>query len=65
LTLVETLIDEGQSASKGHHITKGKLGHFLKDADNGKYQGFALIVEEMDRLSRLGINETAALIQKS
>ena len=51
LTLTETLIDDGRSASKGDHITKGKLGKFLKQADTGKYRGFALVVEELDRLS--------------
>jgi DNA invertase Pin-like site-specific DNA recombinase len=64
LTLVETLIDEGFSASSGAYITKGKFGQFLKDADSGKYQSFVLVAEELDRISRLGIAETSALIQR-
>jgi DNA invertase Pin-like site-specific DNA recombinase len=64
LALEKTLTDDGYSASKGHHITRGKLGKFLKEADSGKYRGFALVVEELDRLSRLGISLTDALIER-
>jgi DNA invertase Pin-like site-specific DNA recombinase len=64
LNLVETLIDNGFSASKGEHVSHGKLGQFLKEADQGKFQGYALVVEHMDRLSRLGIEQTNALLQR-
>ena len=64
LNLVETLIDNGFSASKGEHLSHGKLGAFLKDADQGKFQGYALVVEHMDRLSRLGIEQTNDLLQR-
>jgi DNA invertase Pin-like site-specific DNA recombinase len=64
LDLVETLIDEGLSASKGHHITDGKLGQFLADADAGGYRGHALVIEYLDRLSRLGITQTFALVER-
>src|SRR6267378_4766185 len=61
LELVETLIDDGFSASKGHHLSHGKLGGFLKNVDAGKYKGFALVVEKMDRFSRLDIKDTFLL----
>jgi DNA invertase Pin-like site-specific DNA recombinase len=64
LHLVETLIDDGFSASKGHHISKGALGQFLTEADAGKYRGFALVIEEKTRLSRLGISETSDLVKR-
>ena len=64
LTLVDALIDKGLSASKGHHISKGKLGRFLDEADSGKFRGYALVVEELDRLSRLGISLTDAIIER-
>lgn len=61
-TIVEVLIDDGYSASKGDHISKGKFGVFL--ANLSKYRDHVLIVEEMDRLSRLGIRETRALLDR-
>jgi DNA invertase Pin-like site-specific DNA recombinase len=67
LTLVETLIDEGLSAYKGEHLSengKGKLGTFLKDALAGKYRDHALVVEQMDRLSRQGIKATRKLLDQ-
>jgi DNA invertase Pin-like site-specific DNA recombinase len=64
LNLVETFIDEGFSASKGRHVTHGKLGTILADVDAGKYRGFALVVEKMDRFSRLGIEESFMLSRR-
>jgi DNA invertase Pin-like site-specific DNA recombinase len=64
LELVETLIDDGLSAFKGHHISRGKFGEFLQAADRGKYRKHALIVEQMDRLSRQGISETGDLLKR-
>jgi DNA invertase Pin-like site-specific DNA recombinase len=63
LALTETLIDDGFSAFKGHHVLKGKLGKFLEEAKSGKYAGYALVIEQMDRLSRQGIEETFKLQQ--
>ena len=54
-------MDDGYSAFKGHHISKGALGRFLTLADKGKYKGYALVVEQMDRLSRQGIIEPKAV----
>ena len=62
LSLANTLVDDGYSAFKGHHISEGKLGTFLKEVDAGRHRGSALLIEYLDRLSRLGITETFALI---
>jgi DNA invertase Pin-like site-specific DNA recombinase len=61
LKLVETLIDDGLSASKGHHIARGKFGSVFL-ANLAKYKSHALIVEELDRLDRRGIEETRTLL---
>jgi DNA invertase Pin-like site-specific DNA recombinase len=59
--LVEILIDDGFSASKGHHISKGKFGSVFL-ANLAKYKGYVLIVEDLDRLDRRGIEETRELL---
>jgi DNA invertase Pin-like site-specific DNA recombinase len=65
LTLVRPyLIDDGYSAFKGHHISEGKLGRFLAEVDAGRWRGAALVVEEMDRLSRLGIDQTHDILRR-
>src|ERR1700675_2018685 len=64
LDRVDTFTDEGFSASKGHHLSFGKLGAVLADVDAGKYRGFALVIEKMDRFSRLGIEETFMLSRR-
>jgi DNA invertase Pin-like site-specific DNA recombinase len=64
LDRIDTFTDEGFSASKGHHLSPGKLGTVLADVDAGKYRGFALVVEKMDRFSRLGIEETFMLSRR-
>jgi DNA invertase Pin-like site-specific DNA recombinase len=61
LNLVEILVDDGFSASKGHHISKGKFGSVFP-ANLAKYKNHALIVEELDRLDRRGIEETRELL---
>jgi DNA invertase Pin-like site-specific DNA recombinase len=63
LTIVETLIDDGHSAFSGAHIAKGKFGVFLKRAREGKYRGFALIVENPDRLTRQGYRKLIHLLE--
>lgn len=51
--LDDQLKDEGLSAYKGIHKTKGALGGFLDKVRTGEIEeGSALIVEAMDRLSR-------------
>jgi DNA invertase Pin-like site-specific DNA recombinase len=64
LELTEILIDEGLSGFKGEHLSRGKLGAFLAKADAGLYGGQALVVEQLDRLSRLGISETGDLLKR-
>jgi len=64
LELTDTLTDDGYSAFKGHHLSKGKLGPFLTECDKGKYRGRALVVEHTDRLSRQGIDETWQLTRR-
>ena len=52
-TLDDRLRDQGLSAFRGKHKTKGALGRFLGLVKAGKIpKGSVLIVEEMDRLSR-------------
>lgn len=64
LDLAETSVEDGYSAFKGHHVEKGKLGQFLLEADKGKYRGFALVVEQLDRLPRLDLQETIDLARR-
>ncbi len=64
LRISETLIDEGLSAFTGHHLSEGKLGLFLEEVDQGQHKGKALIIEHMDRLSRLGIAGTNDLLAR-
>jgi len=66
LDIIETLIDEGFSASKGEHIShpKAKFGAFLARVDKGEYLGHALVVEQLDRLSRLGIDASSEICRR-
>ena len=48
LQLTGTIIDEGLSAFKGHHIASGNLGKFLAEADKGLHRGKALVIEQLD-----------------
>jgi DNA invertase Pin-like site-specific DNA recombinase len=64
LDLAETLIDEGLSAFKGDHLTRGRLGSFFAEVEAGKRKGQALVVEHLDRLSRLGISDTGDLLRR-
>jgi Resolvase, N terminal domain len=64
LHIVETFVDDGFSASTGRHISHGKLGEILRDVDSGKLRGYALIIEKMDRFSRLDIDETTQLVRR-
>jgi len=55
---VDTFTDDGLSASKGDHLSGGKLGRLMAEIDAGKYRGSVLVVEKLDRFSRLGIDDT-------
>jgi DNA invertase Pin-like site-specific DNA recombinase len=64
LDLVEDdeLKDIGLSGFKGENVSKGALGHFLKQIDDGKIPvGSYLLVETFDRLSRQNIGEAMRL----
>lgn len=53
-TIVETFDDKGKSAWKGDHLRSGKLGKFAVRVRNGEIEpGSILVVEQLDRLSRL------------
>lgn len=53
LELVDTYKDLGISAHRGKHSKEGKLADLIKDCESGKIpKGYALIVENFDRLSR-------------
>ena len=57
-------IDDGYSASKGEHLRDGEFGRILSDADTGKYRGYGMIVEKMDRFSRMDYEETAGYVKR-
>jgi DNA invertase Pin-like site-specific DNA recombinase len=58
------LADEGFSAYKGDNISKGKFGRFLERAGKGQWRGYALVVENQDRISRQGIVKSGNLLTR-
>ncbi|NLF68146.1 MAG: recombinase family protein [Candidatus Anammoximicrobium sp.] len=63
--LLDAIEDLGLSGFTGKHLAKGALGAFLADCELGKVpRGTVLCVEKMDRLSRLGIDETITLVKR-
>jgi len=59
------MADEGLSGYKGHNVERGSLGHFLIEVKAGNIPaGTALIIENHDRLSRQGIDETTDLLKQ-
>lgn len=53
-TFVEGLDDKGKSAWRGDHLRSGKLGKFASRVRDGEIEpGSVLVVEQLDRLSRL------------
>jgi len=53
LLIVETIIDEAVSAFSGHHLTKGRLGQFIRRVeDRAIAMPHVLICESLDRLNR-------------
>jgi DNA invertase Pin-like site-specific DNA recombinase len=59
-----SIADEGLSGYKGHNVERGSLGHFLAEVKAGKIPtGTALIIENLDRLSRQGIDKTTDLLK--
>jgi DNA invertase Pin-like site-specific DNA recombinase len=62
--LVETFTDDGYSASSGEHLNYGHFGRILADVDTGKYCGYAMVVEKMDRFSRMGTDNTSDYVRR-
>ena len=61
LELDASLVDRGVSGYTGANRTKGNLGRFLAMVHDGVVkEGEYLLVDSMDRLSRLPLNEAAA-----
>jgi DNA invertase Pin-like site-specific DNA recombinase len=57
------LTDKGLSGWTGDNLTKGALGEFIKLADEGKIaEGSVLIMEKLDRLTRLPVLEAHNLL---
>lgn len=53
-TVAEIIEDKGKSAWKGDHLRSGELGKFAAKVRNGEIEpGSILVVEQIDRLSRL------------
>ena len=60
-----SIADEGLSGYRGHNVERGSLGHFLNEVRAGKIPaGTALIIENLDRLSRQGIDATTDLLKQ-
>lgn len=58
-TVVEIIEDLGTSAWRGDHLVSGNLGRFAQRARNGEFEdGTVLVVEKLDRLSRLEVRPT-------
>lgn len=65
LVLDQSIIDRAMSASKGHHISRGKLGDLLVMADDGDIErGMVLIVETYERLFCEGWTKVAGLLER-
>lgn len=65
-TLDRTLTEKGRSAFEGKHLGAGsKLGNFLALVRAGVIPpGSALIIENLDRLSRMPIDDSIALLRE-
>jgi DNA invertase Pin-like site-specific DNA recombinase len=58
------IVDRGLSAWSGENVAKGELGKLLANARTGKLpKGAIILVEELDRFSRQGINASHDIIQ--
>jgi DNA invertase Pin-like site-specific DNA recombinase len=63
-TVAQTIIDEGESAFHGLHLSNGDLGKFLRQADTGSFQGHVFLFEELSRLSRQGVLAVFTLVTR-
>ncbi|WP_374274463.1 recombinase family protein [Brevundimonas sp.] len=61
---IEIVTDKGRSAFHGHHLTKGNLGKLDARIRAGEIaKGTVIVVEKLDRLSRLTRRETQRWIE--
>lgn len=61
--IVERLMDEGVSAWSGAHRATGSFGRIEREILNGEHVGRVLVVEHLDRLSRLDPDSTFDLVR--
>jgi DNA invertase Pin-like site-specific DNA recombinase len=63
--LDQMFTDTAKSAWSGKHLSKGELGVLVSLCEQGKIKaGWVIIVEDLSRLSRLGIWETLELVKR-
>jgi DNA invertase Pin-like site-specific DNA recombinase len=61
--LAERFADRGLSGYKDHHRKKGRLGHLIAAARDGRFEpGTVVVVEAWDRLGRLRPDEMTRLV---
>ena len=58
------IFDDGRSAFHGHHLEKGELGKLLDEIESGAFIGWALQIENIDRLSRQGDEVVLDLVRR-
>lgn len=58
------LTDRGRSGFAGAHLARGELGRFVRMVETGRVQpGSVLVVEHLDRISRLPLSEARRIIE--
>jgi DNA invertase Pin-like site-specific DNA recombinase len=63
-SIVRTILDEGESAFHGFHLSNGNLGKFLHEAEKGMFPGHVFLFEELSRLSRQGVLAVFTLVTR-
>lgn len=65
LQLTEMVVDEGSSAYAGTNISSGNLGRLVRKIEEGAIgRDSVLVVEQLDRISRLPPSQVVAFIQR-
>lgn len=63
--LEEIISDNGRSAYKGHNLSSGALGEFIRRCERGEVpENSLLLVEAIDRISRRSVDEQRELWRK-
>jgi DNA invertase Pin-like site-specific DNA recombinase len=63
LELDDTILDSGVSAFKGRNAAVGALASLIKDVDEGRIpKGTTLIIESLDRLSRMEVEKALRML---